>query len=44
MGKANGQLTRQKIGCVAKHRIPQMADASGGFSLYTVARKQLALE
>ena len=44
MGKANGQLTRQNIGCVAKQRIPQMADASGEFSLYTVARKQLALE
>jgi hypothetical protein len=44
VGKANDQLTRQKIGCVARDGIPQMADASGEFSLYTILTNQLVLE
>jgi len=30
-----GHLTKQKIGHLANRQIPQMADASGGFFLYT---------
>jgi hypothetical protein len=33
-----GHLTKNKIGHLASRKMPQMADASGGFLVYTVCR------